>query len=251
MKTKASRPVGTPYRIEDGTLIVELPRPVRVLSSAPRGGGFAKARTILNRQVPADPPGGARKPAGPGRWRDPARELGAVAKRLGVDVRCVGLMTAVPMRHVVACRAADGSLWVDCFVTVGVNNAVRVGESVGTSNGRRSSPAGTINIILITNARLPASAMVCAVQVATEAKTAALFAARVLSRKTGRLGATGTGTDAVVVAAGADPVGPALRYAGTHTKLGELIGRAVLAGVREGLIRWARWEGRAGRGLVR
>ena len=57
---------------------------------------------------------------------------------------------------------------------------------------------GTINVILVTNARLSAAAMVGMVQVATEAKTAVLLRAKVKSW-TGRSGATGTGTDAVVV----------------------------------------------------
>jgi len=62
------------------------------------------------------------------------------------------------------------------------------------SNDRGTYP-GTINLILVTNARLSVSAMVGMVQVATEAKTAALFDADVKSW-TGRSGATGTGTDA-------------------------------------------------------
>jgi adenosylcobinamide amidohydrolase len=88
----------------------------------------------------------------------------------------------------------------------------------------------------VTNARLSASAMVGMVQVATEAKTAVLLHAKVKSW-TGRSRATGTGTDAVVVVGGS---GPPLRYSGTHTLIGELVGRVVEASVTEGLVRYAR-----------
>ena len=100
--------------------------------------------------------------------------------------------------------------------------------------------AGTINLILVTNATLSASAMVGMVQVATEAKTAVLLRAKVKSW-TGRSGATGTGTDAVVVVSGN---GPRQRYSGTHTLLGELVGRVIGIAVTEGLARYVRWHAR-------
>ena len=76
------------------------------------------------------------------------------------------------------------------------------------------------------------------VQVATEAKTAALLQAKVKSW-TGRSGATGTGTDAVVIVSGE---GPPQRYSGTHTILGELVGRVITQAVEEGLDRYVRWH---------
>jgi adenosylcobinamide amidohydrolase len=75
------------------------------------------------------------------------------------------------------------------------------------------------------------------VQVATESKTATLLAESVPSW-TGGQGATGTGTDAIVIVNGE---GPAHRYSGTHTKMGELIGRVVARGVLSGLLRYRRW----------
>src|SRR5206468_4151705 len=125
--------------------------------------------------------------------------------------------------------------------TVGTSNAVRAGESV-TPKQRTSSEThpGTINLILVTNARLSASAMVGVVQVATEAKTAVLIRAKVKS-STGRFAATGTGTDAVVVVSGD---GPFQRYSGTHTIVGELVGRVIETAVTEGLGRYVRWHAR-------
>jgi adenosylcobinamide amidohydrolase len=163
--------------------------------------------------------------------------LGKLAVSLGIKDKFVGLMTAVSLADLVTVRESRGEIWVEGFVTVGTSNAVRAGEAVTSGrNAHSSTYPGTINLILVTNARLSASAMVGVVQVATEAKTAVLLHAKVKSW-TGRPGATGTGTDAVVVVSGA---GPSLRYSGTHTVLGELVGRVIGTAVTEGLARYER-----------
>lgn len=223
------------------TLVIDLGTSRRVVSSAPRGGGLLRTRYILNHQVRANPV--AKSGYETRKWEDPTRYLARVASALGADRRCVALMTAVSLKHLVALREEAHDLWVEGFFTVGVSNAVRAGEpatSPGSCAARHA--AGTINIILVTNARLSASAMVGAVQVATESKTAVLLSQRIRSW-TGRSGATGTGTDAVVVACGH---GPVLRYSGTHTKIGEMIGRLVARGVTTGLLRCERWHRRSG-----
>ncbi|MBI3603392.1 MAG: adenosylcobinamide amidohydrolase, partial [Nitrospirae bacterium] len=231
----------TTFRLIGQTLLIDLGKPRRVLSSAPRGGGFTKARYVVNHQVEANPIA-ASIPAVPCQWRDPSRYLGSVARSLGADHRSVGLMTAVPIEQVVVMRETEGPLWVEGFFTVGVSNAVRAGEPTGSPDGTQlPQTPGTINMILVTNARLSMSAMVGAVQVATEGKAAVLLSAGVPSW-TGLPGATGTGTDTVVVACGSSRAGPVLRYSGTHTKIGELIGRLVGRGVKEGLARSARWS---------
>jgi adenosylcobinamide amidohydrolase len=153
-----------------------------------------------------------------------------VAESLAAPLPCIGLMTAVLMQRLIVLREQWDNLWVEGFFTVGVTNAVRAGEP--TVEPPALSTAGTINIILVTNAALPASAMVTLVQVATESKTASLLAHNVPSHS-GLPGATGTGTDAVVVASGDEL---RLRYGGTHTKIGELVGRLVMEGVTRGLI---------------
>lgn len=220
----------TQFLVKRQTLVIDLGKSQRVLSSAPRGGGLVRARYILNHQVAINPRGHER------RRTDPARYLGHLAESLGIRGPCVGLMTAISLNDIVTRREEDAGLWVEGFLTVGVSNAVRAGEPVEEQS--RQPAAGTINIILRTNARLPASAMVGMVQVATESKTAALMDESVRAR-TGRGTATGTGTDATVVVGGD---GIPLRYSGTHTKLGELVGRLIYAGVVEGLRRYRRWH---------
>ena len=232
----------TSFRVREKTLIVDLGGLRSVLSSAPRAGGITRARYILNHQVAAKPiERGDRGIGTDTRCADPARMLSKLATSLGIKDKFVGLMTAVSLADLVTVREAYEQIWVEGFVTVGTSNAVWAGEPVTprqhTGNG--TSP-GTINLILVTNARLSASAMVGMVQVATEAKTAVLLRAKVKSW-TGRPGATGTGTDAVVVVSGH---GPSLRYSGTHTVLGELVGRVIETAVTEGLARYVRWHAR-------
>lgn len=224
----------THFRLDGLTLVIDLEKRLKVLASAPFRGGLVRARYLLNHQVPANPVKRAalRRDC---RGCYPAGYLKQLAADLGTKGDAVALMTAVPLKQYVALRAVSEDLWVEAWITVGVTNAVRAGDPATAGLGAGAKP-GTINIILVTNARLPASAMVGAVQVITESKTAALLEARVPT-SSGRSGATGTGTDAVVIACGAGRKGPQLRYSGTHTKLGELIGSLVTHGVREGLKR--------------
>ncbi len=234
MKMRKRRAMQTAFTVRRNTLIVDLGSLRSVLSSAPRAGGITRARYILNHQVAAKPIDSMSMGA---RCSDPARTLSKLASSLGIRERFVGLMTAVSLRDLVTVRAVYDEIWVEGFVTVGTSNAVRAGEPVlPRQRIDGSAHPGTINLILVTNARLSASAMVGMVQVATEAKTAVLLRAKVKSW-TGRPGATGTGTDAVVVVSGE---GPSLRYSGTHTILGELVGRVIEMAVTEGLARYVR-----------
>ena len=239
MTESASRKNRTKYRIVHDTLVIDLGQTYRIVSSAPRGGGIVRGRSILNHQVPANPvklgPQVGRK------WCNPARYLGRVAMRVKAEWPIVGLMTAVPMRQVVIDREQSGALFVECFCTVGVTNAVRAGERAMFDEGMIQSPrTGTINIILITNATLALPAMIGAVQVATESKTATLMKNRVRSTSGRRGLATGTGTDAVVLASNLQGR-HRLLYSGTHTKIGSMIGRLVCRCVQKGLNRSSRW----------
>ena len=202
------------------------------------------ARYILNHQVAPNPPASDADGNGHGNWEHPSRYLRRLAETLGVDSDCVGLMTAVPMTQVVAHREDRDGVWVEGFATVGVTNAVRAGEPVRRVQGESSrTTAGTINLILVTNACLAVSAMVGAVQVATESKTGVLRDHAVPSW-TGLAGATGTGTDAVVIASALQGQGPWHPYAGTHTEIGSMIGRVVAECLLQGLALVVQWADR-------
>ncbi|HRI39090.1 MAG TPA: adenosylcobinamide amidohydrolase, partial [Nitrospira sp.] len=226
-------------RVIGQTLVIDLKGRKRVLSSAPQGGGLTVASYILNHQVEATPLA-AGKQSMP--FQEPGRCLRALAARMGIHASTVGLMTAVPMTQVVTSRAASDGLWMECFATVGVTNAIRAGEwPPRAPAGKRSTKPGTINLMLITNGSLSQSAMVGAVQVATEAKSGALRDHHVLSCQSGAA-ATGTGTDAVVIACSLRGQGPIHIYSGTHTVIGALIGRVVSDCVTKGLAKAKAWQ---------
>lgn len=203
--------------VRDRTLIVTCPTLYRVLSWAPLGGGLREARSILNHQVSVD-----EYPA-----YEPTVYLQALASRLRVLLPAVGLMTGVRMERVVRRTVRQGSLAVECFATVGLSNALAVGDPA-TYEER----PGTINLIVLVNQPLTEAALAEAVAIATEAKVSALYAACVQSTVSATL-ATGTGTDCVAIAC--PPGTPAYAYCGKHTRLGELVGRVVCDAVARGL----------------
>ena len=231
--------VRTHYRVMGPTLVIDLGGQRRVLSSAPQGGGLTLVSYILNHQVGADLSAtvGASK-----RFPDPTRFLRKTAFQLGIRARTVGLMTAVPMTQLVTARAVWEGLWMECFATVGVTNAVRAGEwPPQHADCARSGKPGTINLILITNGCLSHAALVGVVQVATEAKTGVLRDHKVRSCQGGKA-ATGTGTDAVVIACRVSREGIPYNYSGTHTVLGALVGQVVADCVTRGLAKAKAWR---------
>jgi len=84
-----------------------------------------------------------------------------------------------------------------------------------------------------TNARLTDGAMARAIVTATEAKTAAFEDLKVMSSYIKNVQATGTGTDSVIVVSGT--TGPRVTYTGGHSRIGEVIGKAVYEAVIEAL----------------
>ena len=120
---------------------------------------------------------------------------------------------------------------VYALVTAGVkSNAVRM----SADEGRFYEP-GTINIILLSNMKLTPRAMTRAIISATEAKTAALQDLDIRSSYTPLIHqATGTGTDNIIVVSGK---GIRIDNAGGHTKMGELIAKAVYGAVQEAVYR--------------
>jgi len=131
------------------------------------------------------------------------------------------------MERLVRNVAQQGDLTIECFATVGLSNALAAGDPATYEEKR-----GTINLIVAINQPLTIPAMMEAVQVVTEAKVAALFAAQVRSTVSPAF-ATGTGTDCVAIAC---PIASAAyRYCGKHTQLGELIGQVTTNAVGEGI----------------
>jgi adenosylcobinamide amidohydrolase len=159
----------------------------------------------------------------------PAVYLQRRAHQLGLVDTTVGMMTGVKLERLSQHHTGFASLHVSCFATVGCSNVLTVGDK---GNYLEDVSPGTINLIVICNQPLTLGAMVEAVEITTEAKVRALYEAGVRSVVSG-LPATGTGTDCIAIACPLQ--GKAHQYGGKHTKLGELVGRATLRCIAEGL----------------
>jgi ABC-type Fe3+-hydroxamate transport system substrate-binding protein/adenosylcobinamide amidohydrolase len=142
------------------------------------------------------------------------------------------LFTGADMNNLAVRAEGFRELTVYALVTAGVRgNAVRMSRDVG-----RYYEPGTINIILLTNARLSPRAMTRALISATEAKSAALQDLDIRSSyQPLTAAATGTGTDNIIVVSGVGDI--SIDASGGHAKTGELIARAVHAGVLEAITR--------------
>lgn len=183
---------------------------MRVISSAPFGGGLGARFWILNAQVPIDYD-----------RTDLPDHLTTVADTVGLRDAGTGMLTAADVTRVQ--RAED--MGVDVWATVGVRLPTYaaapddlLAESV------RTGSVGTINIVAWCPAALSPAALVNAVSTVTEAKVQALFDAAIPG--------TGTATDAVVVAC--PDIGIGDPFGGPRSTWGSRLARATYAAVVAG-----------------
>ncbi|MEN8614014.1 adenosylcobinamide amidohydrolase [Dehalogenimonas sp. THU2] len=154
-----------------------------------------------------------------------AKEIAAFYEVDSSDISMIS--TGVDMRELAHCVETHDELWVAAWVTAGFkHNAMRVGvdRAYGVEINGKYRTCGTINIIVTTNAKLSLATMASSFITITEAKGIALQDLRIHSSFDSSLQATGTGTDQIVVASGNEFI---CRYAGGHTKLGELMAKSV------------------------
>ena len=140
------------------------------------------------------------------------------------------LFTGADMDHLSVQHETFRELAVYAMVTAGARlNAMRAAKDEGSYY-----EPGTINVVLMTNTALSPRAMQRAVIAATEAKSAALQDLDIRSSYSPSAnGATGTGTDNIIVVQG---TGLPIENSGGHSRMGELISRAVYDGVRKALL---------------
>lgn len=200
-------------------------RELRLLSSAPGGDGVTAGRHVLAMRVDK------------GYCCDePERDLAALARRLGLPESegWVGLMTGVALDEAAVVTRERAGLRVTAIATVGLSNASAAGRDPRRPADRPAP--GTINLVVAIDAALTPAAMVNAVVTATEAKVLALCDGGV--RTACGEQASGTSSDAIVIAAAPERGAAApLRYAGTATTLGLLIGQTVREAVASRLPR--------------
>jgi len=202
-------------------LDVDLGGPCRVLSFAPHRPGFVTAERILWREVRnAD----LTPDLDVGDWF--AAELGARG-----GLQAVGLLTSHDIGRFQRTEAEVGGIRAAAVATVGLGNA----ERVGMRHDRKPPGYGTINVAVQLAGPpgwgLSDVALIEAITIAAEARTAAVIEAGL---RLPRGAATGTGTDCLVIAA---PPGET-PYCGLHTEQAEALGAAVHAAVTAGAADW-------------
>ena len=141
-----------------------------------------------------------------------------------------GLLTLAEMKNVGIVSETHRDLEVVALTTAGVRtNAVRAGDPAAfyEENGK----FGTINTILLLNVNLGYETLLEAFMTATEAKTVALNDLKIPSQYSNGY-ATGTGTDGLCIFSNLESENT-LTNAGKHSKLGELIGKAVSESVKK------------------
>jgi adenosylcobinamide amidohydrolase len=224
------------WTIRDRTLAVFLPASYLTLGWAPLGGGLRRADVIVNHQIEVDDRAATgapraylqrivraidRSPRQAVAGRNAAAQRSAVGQR-----RAIGMMTGADVARAGIAVTRRGKLLVAAWCTAGCTNALRAGDRARA----RPPRVGTINLIVVINQPCERSALVEAIQIATEARVIAMHMAEVASVISG-LPATGTGTDCITVAV-PEPKrarrNDTIVYCGKHTITGELIARAVM-----------------------
>lgn len=218
------------------TLVIEFPEPWRALSSRE---GFKRVRFICNNSNPKE------------LWpllhtsNGQKNYLNTILSQLKIPANeSLFLFTGADVDDVAIADEGFDGFRVSAFVTAGVDtNAMRIGVDgahVVEIDGEFRN-AGTINIMVLTDASLSTGAMVHSMITITEAKVIALQDLDVRSSYNPRLKATGTGTDSVVVASGN---GVRVNYVGGHAKIGELMARAVTSATKEAIVKHRRRMGK-------
>ncbi|MGH7334235.1 MAG: adenosylcobinamide amidohydrolase [Candidatus Rokuibacteriota bacterium] len=216
---------GVQHEVSDEAVVVRFREALTVVSSALVGGGLATARAIINLHVSKNwqpPPRGATSG-----WEAALADF--VARR-ALPAPYVGLCTSAWTQHAeVAFEEAD-DLRVLSLVSVGLGNPIAAGTSpVGAGHA-----PSTINTIVVVDARPSPAALVNLVVTVTEVKTAALREAG-LRCPDGRP-ATGTSTDAVVIAATGR--GRPAEFGGPISNLGGLVAHATHRALGNGARAW-------------
>lgn len=216
---------GLGYEVSAEAVVVRSREPLTALSSALAGGGLATARTIVNLHVPKHWPPAAR--VAQSGWE---AALDDFAARRALARPYVGLCTSARTEHAEVASEGDGTLDVLVLTSVGLGNPV----AAGISPRAVAAAPSTINTIVIVEAAVPAAALVNLVMTVTEVKTAVLRDAGV--RCAGGVGATGTSTDAVVVAATGR--GKWCEFGGPISEVGALAARAARRALERGVAAW-------------
>ena len=228
------------------TLFVQFPQKRRVLST---NDGLVDVVAVVNHAAHSglwDCSTDTRKPGQPCPamvYLQKSRER--AAQRVGVRVADIAVVgTAADMDNLAVVTKTTEPFVVTALVTAGAKgNAIRTGAEDATfvepdpafpnTVENRPPKPGTVNVLLLTNAKLTDGGLARAIVTVTEAKTAAFEDLCVRSTLHKELQATGTGTDSVIIVSGTS--GPTVAFPGGHSLIGSMIGDAVHEAVMEAL----------------
>jgi len=147
------------------------------------------------------------------------------------------LLTGADMDNFVLKKEEYQEFKVFALVTAGTkSNAQRIGVDKAGSLEREGKfeTLGTINVIVLTNASLSEGALTRGIITLTEAKVITLEDLDIRSSYNPEIRATGTGTDNAIIVSGE---GPRINYLGGHSKMGELMAKAVTSAVKEAIFK--------------
>jgi adenosylcobinamide hydrolase len=209
---------GIEVAVDREAVVVTARAPLTVLSSAFVRGGLTAARAIVNLHVPKN------------LREDQADDLlPRFALRRAIPGPWVGLLTAAWTERAEVAHVSERGLSAIAIVTVGLSNRV----AAGTTPVAAWAPA-TINAIVVVDGAAEPAALINAAMTITEVKAALLAAADV--RCDDGSVASGTSTDAVVVAATGR--GTPHRFGGPISDFGWVVARAARAALDPGIRRW-------------
>jgi adenosylcobinamide hydrolase len=211
---------GVAARVSAEAVVITAEHELTVLSSAPVNGGLTRARAIVNVHVPKNFP-----------CTDTEGTVLAFATRSRLPRPWVGLLTSTWTERAQMAEESSGQVRALVVCTVGLGNR----SAAGLTAPAEWLPA-TINMIAVVDADPTAAALVNLVATLTEVKTDVLRTAGVLCDD--GHGATGTSTDAVVVAATGRA--PRRQYGGPITDLGFAVASAGRQALGAGVAAWLR-----------
>jgi iron complex transport system ATP-binding protein len=206
---------GVQLVIDREAVLVSSERPLTICSSALVGGGIVSCSHIINMHVPKGYSSS-----------DPAADLREFARRRGIDEPFIGLITAAWTHEAKPILERADGITVVAVATVGLSNTIAAGLSPAAA-----CVPSTINTIVLIDGSPGPGALVNAVITATEAKALVLADAGITTAEGWQ--ASGTSTDAVVVAATGR--GKPFNFGGPVADGGWLIARAVRLAIEAGI----------------
>lgn len=214
--------------LKERSLALTFDNDMNFLSWAIVGGGFTRGRKVFWSKVKSD-----ELP----RHLSPREVLLRKISEEGIEENIIGFMTSAQLDDYVCITKKLNDFSASTLCTVGMGNALRVGDAGKNYLAIRS--VGTINIACSFNRSMTREALLEAMSIIIEARTLAVLEEKIASKVSGLM-ATGTGTDCVVVAAPVknNDFDEDIYYSGKHTIVAELIGQSVYQAVRLGIQKW-------------